>query len=290
MSGIQDLLTLDSGSHCNSEGSGLGCGISRIAGSLSGSSLASSLLLLSSSHFQPVESFISFVSLQSSYAWYMHLSDFETVFLSLVMLQVFILRYLEILPINVNNLFLGESSGRRKKRSFWKTNQFNCESDLLTQSLFKVLKKLDHGNCVALTICELESMSTYHESHFSPNNQHSLELPTETKALLKALKLSAKYRSKSFSRPISFHTNEDDTEDGNEVVNKPENSDPSTSSYCAAIDGLKKYEEAVLIGSSAAATHAYANSTLCEDKYSACPLTKEDIEHYVGILVDANVL
>jgi len=87
MSGISELLALDSGGHCHSNG--LGCGISRLAGS-SGSSLASALLLLSSSssNFQPVDSIISFVSLQSSYAWYMHLSEFETVFLSLAMLQV----------------------------------------------------------------------------------------------------------------------------------------------------------------------------------------------------------
>ncbi|CAL8117876.1 unnamed protein product [Orchesella dallaii] len=296
MSGISDLLGLESGvGHC--QANGLGCGLSRIAGSLPGSSLASALLLLSSSssNFQPVESFISFISLQSSYAWYMHLSQFETVFLILVMLQVVVLRYLEILPINVNNLFLGESSGRRKKRSSWKTKKFDCDNDILTPALLKILKKLDDGNCVPLTLCELESMSSYHESHFPPNNNHAIELPTETKALLKSLKMSGKYRSKSSKRHIPFQAGNQDNDRGanNEVEGEPEKSDSSLSpsaSYCAALDGLQKYEEAVIIGSSAAETHVYANSTICEDKYSACPLTKADVEHYIGILIDANIL
>lgn len=63
--------------------------LGKITGIDSPSVIASTLALLSGlGSFQPVESFISFISLQSSYAWYMKLSQFETVFLGLVMLEV----------------------------------------------------------------------------------------------------------------------------------------------------------------------------------------------------------
>lgn len=71
---------------------GSGSVVSRLAGfdHVSASASTSALALLSAFqyNFHPVDSFITFISLQSSYAWYLKLSQFETVFLGLIMLQV----------------------------------------------------------------------------------------------------------------------------------------------------------------------------------------------------------
>ncbi|CAG7829739.1 unnamed protein product, partial [Allacma fusca] len=71
------------------------------------------------------------------------------------MLQVCVLRYLEILPINVNNWFGGDPTGRRKRS----LKSLNPKDETLTNSIFALLRKLDDQECLLKTLCELQSHS-----------------------------------------------------------------------------------------------------------------------------------
>ncbi|ODM98445.1 hypothetical protein Ocin01_08231 [Orchesella cincta] len=97
-------------------------------------------------------------------AWYLPLSHFEALFVGLAILEIMVMRYFLILPLDVTKLIedgtLLQTSVSRKKRMAMDHKEI-LERQRLAETMFTIIRRIDKDDCVLRTLCELE---------FSTNN------------------------------------------------------------------------------------------------------------------------
>ncbi|CAL8112773.1 unnamed protein product [Orchesella dallaii] len=95
-------------------------------------------------------------------AWYLPITHFEALFVGLALLEIFVMRYFLILPLDITKLIedgtLLQTSVSRKKRmtreSYYKDV---LEQQRLAETMFTIIRRIDKDDCVLRTLCELET-------------------------------------------------------------------------------------------------------------------------------------
>ncbi|CAL8109983.1 unnamed protein product [Orchesella dallaii] len=138
-------------------------------------------LLLSSGSMTPTKAMFSNISVAPSSSWYFSLTPFESILLGMIVLKLMLLRYLTILPIDINNLANKDYFNFGKKRRKRDVNgldeaKFAKEKERLAEIMFTVIRRLDMQDCFLRMLCELQVHSIRGKT-----------LPREVKLTLSAL-------------------------------------------------------------------------------------------------------
>ncbi|OXA60586.1 uncharacterized protein LOC110845122 [Folsomia candida] len=99
-------------------------------------------------------------------AWYLTIGKFEAIIVGLLILEIFVLRYLLILPLDYTKwieqgilLQTAVSKRKRKKRFLNSVSENDFDENVkLIDSMLTVVRRLDENDCLLKALCELESL------------------------------------------------------------------------------------------------------------------------------------
>ncbi|CAG7784918.1 unnamed protein product [Allacma fusca] len=119
----------------------------------------------------------------------------------------------------------------------------------MAHTVVNVLKRMDRDECFVKALCLIQLREV-------SNAAQKYRLPKDLKMILSALKISANRRKSKLPSP-----------------------DEELSS------ALVTLEDAVQTGLNACA-NPHSNTTICEQRYSICPASREDIYAYIDLIYD----
>ncbi|CAL8117878.1 unnamed protein product [Orchesella dallaii] len=240
----------------------------------------SALMVLVGLEGKSVDAVITNVSVIQSWRWFFHLSPFETIFLAFIIAQIGALSLIGILPININEYWQGQASGRRKRQilpSPASTHVAQAQRSLGSKLLI-LFKKLDQNECGFRALCELQykvSCCDYDKQKLSWSTRMVL---MELLRFAKRSHMSESEKEESAKNLGGIDTNSatealkpfvEAVDLGSKICEQSENERWNTEKSCSAGNG------------NATLSESNNKSNSCERRYPYCPVTSEEIMEYV---------